>query len=81
MAGTVILELRMHPFLDGTLEGGSWNFRPEWLEFEALAIEHDGYRCWYSQEEGAFGWPEGVLPDLAVEKQVAVRGCAKKTAP
>lgn len=34
LAGTVIRELRMHPFLDDTLEGGAWNFRPEWLEFE-----------------------------------------------
>lgn len=56
LAGTVIRELRMHPFLDKELEGGSWNFRPEWLEFTILSVVSGGYRCRYSGEEETFGW-------------------------
>lgn len=38
LAGTVIRELRMHPFLDDGLEETPRNFRPEWLEFTVLSI-------------------------------------------
>ena len=57
LAGTVIQELRMHPFLDDELEGVPWNFRPEWLEFTVLSIVSGGYLCQYSGEEDTFGWP------------------------
>ena len=56
LAGTVIRELRIHPFLDKELEGGSWNFRPEWLEFTILSVVSGGYRCRYSGEEEPFAW-------------------------
>lgn len=56
LAGTVVRELRMHPFLDGELEGGSWNFRPEWLEFTVLSILSGGYLCRYSGAEETFNW-------------------------
>ena len=56
LPGTVIRELRMHPFLDDELDGPSWNFRPEWLEFTILSIVSGGYLCRYSGEEDTFGW-------------------------
>lgn len=57
LAGTVIRELRMHPFWDGDLEGVPWNFRPEWLEFTVLSIVTGGYLCRYSGAEDTFAWP------------------------
>ena len=70
LAGTVFRELRMHPFLDSELEGGSWNFRPEWLEFTVLSILSGGYLCRYSGAEETFNWGfwtkqprHGYMPD------------------
>lgn len=57
LAGTVIRELRMHPFRDDELEGVPWNFRPEWLEFTVLSIVSGGYLCRYSGAEDNFAWP------------------------
>lgn len=57
LAGTVIRELRMHPFWDNELEGVHWNFRPEWLEFTVLSIVTGGYLCRYSGTEDTFVWP------------------------
>lgn len=57
LAGTVIRELRMHPFEDNELEGVPWNFRPEWLEFTILSIVSGGYLCRYSGVEDTFAWP------------------------
>lgn len=57
LAGTVIRELRMHPFWDDGLEGVPWNFRPEWLEFTVLSIVTGGYLCRYSGAEDTFFWP------------------------
>lgn len=56
LAGTVIRELRMHPFLDNELEGDPWNFRPEWLEFTILSVVSGGYLCRYSGKEDTFCW-------------------------
>lgn len=57
LAGTVIRELRMHPFWDDELVGVPWNFRPEWLEFSVLSIVAGGYLCRYSGAEDTFLWP------------------------
>lgn len=57
LAGTVIRELRMHPFWDDELVGVPWNFRPEWLEFSVLSIAAGGYLCRYSGAEDTFLWP------------------------
>lgn len=57
LAGTVIRELRMHPFWDDSLEGVPWNFRPEWLEFTVLSIVTGGYLCRYSGAKDTFAWP------------------------
>lgn len=55
-AGTVIRELRMHPYIDDELEGGHWNYRPEYLEFTVLSVRSASYRCQYSGEADTFWW-------------------------
>lgn len=57
LAGTVIRELRMHPFWDEELKEFPWNFHPEWLEFTVLSIVAGGYLCRYSGAEDTFAWP------------------------
>lgn len=57
LAGTVIRELRMHPYIDSELEGGQWNHRPEYLEFTIQSVWDGGYTCQYSGEESTFSWP------------------------
>lgn len=57
LAGTVIRELRMHPFTDRELEDGRWNYRPEYREFTVLSVRRDSYRCRYSGAEDLFWWP------------------------
>ena len=57
LAGTVIRELRMHPYIDSELEGGQWNHRPEYLEFTIQSVWDGGYTCQYSGEENTFSWP------------------------
>ena len=56
LAGTIIRELRMHPFLDDEQKEVHWNFRPEWLEFTVLSIVNGGYLCRYSGAEDTFIW-------------------------
>lgn len=56
LAGTVIRELRMHPYIDPELDGVHWNYKPEYLEFTVLAIQNGGYVCQYSGKEDTFGW-------------------------
>lgn len=56
LAGTVIRELRMHPYIDDELEGGHWNYRPEYLEFTVLSVRSASYRCQYSGEADTFWW-------------------------
>lgn len=57
LAGTVIRELRMHPYIDSELEGGQWNYRPEYLEFMIQSVGDGGYTCQYSREKSTFSWP------------------------
>jgi len=57
LAGTVIQELRMHPYMDRELEGGQWNHQPEYLEFTILSVGRDQYQCRYSGETDNFWWP------------------------
>lgn len=57
LAGTVIRELRMHPYIDSELEDGQWNYRPEYLEFTVLSVRNGGYTCQYAGEESTFSWP------------------------
>ena len=57
LPGTVIRELRLHPYIDSELEGVPWNHEPEYLEFTILSIQADGYLCQYAGETETFGWP------------------------
>ena len=57
LAGTVIRELRIHPYIDSELEGVPWNHKPEYLEFTILSIQTGGYLCQYSGKTETFGWP------------------------
>lgn len=56
LAGTVIRELRMHPYIDPELEDGQWNHRPEYLEFTIQSVWDGGYTCQYSGGESTFSW-------------------------
>lgn len=56
LPGTVITELRLHPFIDGELDH-KWNFRPEPLKFTILAVVDRGtYRCRYDDPQEDFFW-------------------------
>ncbi len=57
LAGTVIQELRMHPYIDQELKRGCWNYQPEYLEFTVLSIEQGQYLCQYSGKTDTFWWP------------------------
>lgn len=57
LAGTVIRELRMHPYMDRDLEGVPWNYHPEYLEFTVLSVQNGGYVCRYSGKDDTFSWP------------------------
>lgn len=50
LPGTVIQELRLHPYIDSELERGPWNYKPEYLEFTILSIQAGGYLCQYTGE-------------------------------
>lgn len=56
LAGTVIRELRMHPYIDPELEDGQWNHRPEYLEFTIQSVWDGGYTCQYSGGGSTFIW-------------------------
>ena len=56
LAGTVIRELRLHPYVDRELEGCQWNHKPEYLEFTILSIQESSYTCQYSGEKETFFW-------------------------
>ena len=58
LAGTVIQELRMHPYWCRELGSGCWNHRPEYLEFTILSVQNDGYTCQYSGEKETFFWEQ-----------------------
>ena len=57
LPGTVIRELRLHPYIDSELESVPWNYKPEYLEFTILSIQAGGYLCQYAGETDTFGWP------------------------
>lgn len=57
LAGTLIQELRMHPFLDRAQKEAHWCHQPEWLEFTVLSIVSGGYLCRYAGKETSFRWP------------------------
>ncbi len=57
LAGTVIRELRMRPYIDRELGAGQWNYRPEYAEFTVLSVERDTYRCQYAGDGDVFWWP------------------------
>lgn len=70
LAGTVIQELRMRPYLDRTLGDGVWNYQPEYREFTVVSVQREGYRCRYTGESELFWWPAwteqpnyGYMPD------------------
>lgn len=57
LPGTVIQELRMHPYQDCDLDGIRWNYRPEFLEFTIVSIDMGSYQCRYAGAERSFCWP------------------------
>lgn len=54
LAGTVIRELRMHPYIT---EDGQWDHKPEYLEFIIEGVSHDEYVCRYCNGKETFFWP------------------------
>lgn len=57
LAGTVIQELRMRPYIDRELGNGEWSYHPEYREFTVVSVQREAYRCCCTGESELFWWP------------------------